>query len=187
MSEQFQLVFRGECLEGYQQNEVMIELEQRLGLSAEQVEALFGPRPVVVKRAVSREEAARFQALFRSAGAHLRVLAASAPATQPSPAEDDRRQQRAAVASSDGDRATPAASDHSGAEQPSGIDAPDFDLAPAGSELPQQPRPEAPDVDVSNLSLAEPGAELETVPKRPVSVPDLSHLQLEPADRDQHS
>lgn len=229
MSERFQLVFKGETLEGQPVAEVVRQLAARLGLDEGQARAMFGQGAVVIKRSVSRQDAARYQAVFKAAGARLRVVPlpsqtdATAPQSTPqqvglrAPAANADLQPEphaAATASVTGAVAGWTLSEQRGdlvqpdeirrpaplqvstehlalapqapwqQEQPPAapVSAPDYDVAPAGSELPAQPRPDPVCVDDHHLDLAPPGAELEVHRPPPVPAPDTSHLHLSDDD-----
>lgn len=182
MSELYRLVFRGEVLPGQHPAVVRKRLAQAASFDEAALEKLFSGRPVVLKRETDRTTAARFQALFKKAGARLRVLPVEAGEAH------DRSDDRSA--------ALPAS-----ARGP----APDgeLELLPAGADVlredertPWRPRPvdtthlrlqgaqffvsEAtpaePALDVTHLSLAELGENLgpeQPAPQRVVQAPDL--------------
>ena len=87
--ELYDLVFRGEVLEGQHAVDVRLRLGRVLRQDADRVAMLFSGKPVVIKRAVPRAVAAQYQAAFRKAGARLRVRALELPgseqASQPAP------------------------------------------------------------------------------------------------------
>lgn len=74
----YNLVFRGEVLEGQDRSAVARRLMALLKMDVARVKALFSGQPVVLKRNVPKAVAARFQAAFRDAGARLRVAPAEA-------------------------------------------------------------------------------------------------------------
>lgn len=74
----YHLVFRGEVLEGQDRSAVARRLAALLKLDAAKVRTLFSGQPVVLKRDVAKDVAARYQAAFRDAGARLRVTPADA-------------------------------------------------------------------------------------------------------------
>lgn len=84
MDEAYRLVFRGEVLEGQHPAVVRSRLIKALQLTDAQAEKLFGGQPVVVKKRADTAMAARYQDLFKQAGARLRVmpLAAEAPTAE---------------------------------------------------------------------------------------------------------
>ena len=72
MSEPFyDLLFQGECLPGADPQQVQRDLGQLLKLDAERLQQMFSGRTVVVRRAVDRDSAARFQQAFNNP---LRIL-----------------------------------------------------------------------------------------------------------------
>lgn len=85
MDEKYQLVFRGEVLDGQHRAVVKRRLVESLKLTDEQAEKLFSGAAVVLKKAVDAAMAARYQALFKQAGGRLRVhsLAPAKPADTP--------------------------------------------------------------------------------------------------------
>ena len=74
MDEAYRLVFRGEVLEGQHPAVVRKRLVQALQLNDAQAETLFGGKPVVVRKRADTATAARYQDLFKQAGARLRVM-----------------------------------------------------------------------------------------------------------------
>lgn len=74
MQDRYRLVFRGEMLEGQHAAVVKKRLGVALKLDDARVATLFGGGPVVIKRDADSATAARFQALFKKAGARLRVV-----------------------------------------------------------------------------------------------------------------
>jgi hypothetical protein len=75
MSDTYKLLFRGEVLEGQHPAVVRRRLGEVLGLDEPRLERLFGGQPVVVRAEADADTATRLQALFRKAGARLRVVA----------------------------------------------------------------------------------------------------------------
>ena len=74
MDETYRLVFRGEVLDGQHTAVVKKRLLDALKLSDDQAEKLFSGSAVVLKRRADTKTAARYQALFKKAGARLRLL-----------------------------------------------------------------------------------------------------------------
>lgn len=84
VTDTYRLVFRGEVIEGQHPAVVRKRLAMALKLDDERVQSLFTGNPVVVRKSVDAETAAKFQAVFKKAGARLRVqpiVAADTPAT----------------------------------------------------------------------------------------------------------
>lgn len=160
MSERYRLLFRGEVLDGQHPAVVRKRLGEGGRFDADQLDKLFSGKPVVLKRDADAATAARLQALFRSAGARLRVL----------PLED----------LSDG------AADAGSAAGSAAATAPDWEILPAGSDLLRAEERDAPQplqIDTGGLSLAPEGPVVKAV--RPVpAAPDVSHLSVaEPGTR----
>ena len=74
MDETYRLVFRGEVLDGQHPAVVKKRLLDALKLSDDQAEKLFSGLAVVLKRRADTKTTARYQALFKKAGARLRLL-----------------------------------------------------------------------------------------------------------------
>jgi hypothetical protein len=151
MSERYRLVFRGEVLEGQHAAVVRKRLGQAGSFDEAQLDALFSGNPVIVKREAEPDAAARLQALFRKAGARLRV--------QPVQGGDG-------VAPGDAGTPTwdllPAGSDLLREEERARQDPVEVD---AGR--------------LARLTVAEVGADLlERRPEKHVAAPDVSHLRL---------
>jgi hypothetical protein len=75
--EKFRLVFRGEVLEGQHAAVVKKRLKAALKIDDEQTQRLFAGKLVVLRKDADAPTAARFQRVFREAGARLRVLPAA--------------------------------------------------------------------------------------------------------------
>ena len=85
MTDTYRLVFRGEVIEGQHPAVVRKRLAMALKLDDERVQSLFTGNPVVIRKSVDHETAAKFQAVFKKAGARLRVQAVAetdAPASE---------------------------------------------------------------------------------------------------------
>ena len=78
----YNLVFRGEVLEGQHQAVVAKRLAALLKMDPAKAGALFTGKPVVLKRNAPKAVAAKYQAAFKKAGARLRVMPADGAAPQ---------------------------------------------------------------------------------------------------------
>jgi hypothetical protein len=169
--ERYNLVFRGEILEGHPIGRVQKKLRGLLKIDADEVSKLFQGRPMTLKRGVDRTTALRYKKAFEDAGARLRVVArkdlagpeAAVPEPHDEPA-DDRRQTR--------DLNRP-------------VVAPAWELAPAGADLvrPEERAPQAsatvPDVSHLSAAPANSGSLEDVVPKAPAPPPpDVSAISL---------
>jgi hypothetical protein len=74
MSELYKLVFRGELIEGQHAAVVRRNLGQLLSIDDQRLDQLFSGQAVVVKAQTDVDSATRLQALFKKAGARLRVI-----------------------------------------------------------------------------------------------------------------
>ncbi len=141
MTDRYKLLFRGEVLEGQHQAVVRKRLAAAAGFDDAALEKLFSGRLVVVKRDADAGAAARFQALFRKAGARLRVV----------PVEADGATSTAAI-----HRPAEASFPSSAPEAAAPPGPGEFELLPAGSDVlraeertPWQPR----EIDTGGLTL----------------------------------
>lgn len=173
MSERFRLIFRGEVLPGQHPAVVRKRLSQAASFDDAALDRLFSGRPVVLKREADRATAARFQVLFKKAGARLRVMPVEAAAVQDSPPPDSgpvSGPTTAAEASGEGGLTLlpPGApvlrEDERTPWRPREIDTSRLNLDGAQYVVPEESRP-LPAPDVSHLTLAEPGENLG--PERP--------------------
>jgi len=176
MSDTYKLVFRGEVLEGQHPAVVRKRLGDSAGFGADALDKLFSGRPVVVKREADTATAAKFQAVFKKAGARLRVL----------PVETGDEEVGAVAPADAGFDLLPAGSnllepDERPAVEPRAIDTGGLRLEGARFAV-EEPEPAAPGPDVSHLSVAEVGSELgagsggEAAPQ--VSAPDFDVAEL---------
>ncbi len=187
MDEKYRLVFRGEVLDGQHRAVVKRRLGESLTLKDGQLEKLFSGSSVVLKRGVDAKLAARYQALFKKAGARLRVFAEAAAAAESAeaavPDSSAAAAPSAATSPTTQAEAPPAEAPAAPAETPTStftlvdpadldrlvaedaarvveISAPDYALAELGARL-GDPRTvevlELPDIE---LTLAEPGVDL---------------------------
>lgn len=157
-TEHYNLIFRGELLEGHGVEAVQKKLASLLKMDAARVAKLFDGKSVTLKRGVDRATAAKYQKAFKGVGAKLRVMAAASQATaneaKPTPPS-------AGATKSLAERLVAQEARAGSASTPSAAFGPAWDLAPAGSDL---VRPE------------------ERPPELPVDVPDVSHISAVPAN-----
>jgi hypothetical protein len=152
MDEKYRLIFSGELLDGQHRAVVKRRLTELLKLKDGQIEKLFSGQPVILKRGVDRETAARYQALFKRAGGQLRVKSESAAEKAPAP------QKPAAAGIEAPDFRVQTTWFPPPQEPRAEIDAPDYSVAAVGSDLAD--RVEAPVAKVAEVDfgLAEVGA-----------------------------
>lgn len=148
MSETYKLVFRGEVLEGQHPAVVRRRLGELLSIDDARLERLFSGQPVVIKSEIDQAGAARFQAMFRKAGARLRV----APIEDRGPADGE-----------------PAATAFDPEVLPVGSD-----VLREDERVQWQPR----DIDTEHLSLLDPADVRVDPGPPPPPPPDTSRLSL---------
>jgi hypothetical protein len=168
MSELYRLIFRGEVLDGQHPAVVRRKLGQLLSLDEARLDRLFSGQPVVVKAEADAASAARFQELFRKAGARLVVGPAPSAVT-------------AAVADSAVPAVTAAPAAASAAPvAPGGTTGFEPEVLPVGSDVLREDERQAwepREIDTAHLELQEPGAALPEPPPAPPP-PDTSKFRL---------
>jgi hypothetical protein len=164
MSDQYRLVFAGEVLEGQHPAVVKKRLATVLKLADERINVLFAGKPVVIKKAVDRQAAARYQSVFKKAGARLRVL----PLEQPA----DRAQAGAQSQSQSPPAQAPRQVDEAGAG--------DLQVLPVGSDvLKEDERRVVPDADIDTSHLSVQGAVFNVdEPQLEPQGPNVDHITL---------
>jgi hypothetical protein len=174
MDDRYRLVFRGEVLEGQHAAVVKQKLGQALKVAGERLDALFAGTPVVIRKDVGTEEAARYQAAFKKAGARLRVVPIEGAEPRGVPAAASRASTAATfTVAPPGELLTPAER-RSNVPSPA-IDTSHLSLAAVGAVLGIESAP-APAVEPPEWELADPGEWLsdEPIPAPTIDAPDWS-------------
>ena len=187
----YRLIFSGELLDGQHRAVVKRRLTELLKLKDGQIEKLFSGQPVILKRGVNRDTAARYQALFKKAGGQLRVKRES-PAGSAVP-EKAVRQERRLLEQVEGSTSSVTSEVEvpdlkvqttwfPPPEEPRPeIEAPDFSVAAAGSDLADKEEAAVTSVAEVDFGLAEVGADLLTE-RREVPAAELGPLDFEVAE-----
>lgn len=174
----FDLVFSGELIDGCDPVRVRRDLERLFRTDASSVERLFTGRPVVIKKDLDEQTAARYRAALQQVGALCRIRPAAAGVDT-----TDTVARPPAVGSLAGTEILPPGSILTETQR---IDPPEFDLsafniAPPGVMLVEPvvsaavpPRPGAFDVAPVGADLADPR------PLAPARIPDISALSMAP-------
>ncbi len=173
----YRIVFSGQLMHGVSREQAQANLARLFRADAARIAALFSGRRISLKDNLQADEAERYRAALERAGALADILPMEA--VEPFAPRQET------------DLATPRPEP---ARKPlvvvprdvymaafNAVEAPDFGIAPVGTEL-LEPRTEEspPPLDLSGLSLAPVGSDMEQVPARSVGVlPDISHLRLE--------
>lgn len=201
MDETYRLMFRGEVLDDQHPAVVRKRLSEALKLTHAQAEKLFAGGSVVIKQRADVKTAARYQAIFKRAGARLRVLPVEADMAAPQQVAAPTARPRDPADAAPGVALTAApgglprppidAPDYSLAELGTNMAEPraapvsnlevDFELAEVGEPIPNLKRETAVtvDLDAVNFEVAEVGSDMgQRRVDEAVTVPDISHLQL---------
>ncbi|TXR39832.1 hypothetical protein FVE88_07860 [Ectopseudomonas mendocina] len=178
----YEIAFSGQLVPGAQPELVKANLAKLFQADAQRIAQLFSGRRIVIKNNLDAAGAEKYRATLERAGARVEVVdmdvlieeveLAPPPPAEPPPAvvtAPAARAGRLQVAPRDEYMA--AFSD---------VDAPDFGIAPVGSDL-QDARPDAaaPAVDLSQFTLAPVGSDMgQAKSSTPAAAPDTSHLKL---------
>lgn len=172
----YDILFSGQLVPGALDVQVRANLARLFQADARRIDALFDGRATVIKQGLDAESAERYRATLERAGAQVELR----------PVPDDVEVEKIEMTAVP---AEPEASSGRLQVRPrdeymaafAHVDAPDFGLAPTGSDLaPVAAAVPAPPLDLSALSLAPPGADMDTRPAPSAPrAPDTSHLALE--------
>ncbi|TVP93519.1 MAG: hypothetical protein EA348_00580 [Pseudomonadaceae bacterium] len=181
---EFQVVFSGEVQAGVDADLAQAAIGQLFQLSDGNLQRLFSGKRIVIKQGLDAATADKYRQAIERAGALCTVepMAAGSDVSAPEPVP-------AQAAPAENAPAQPAAASKGKKLQPrdnymaafADVEAPDFDIAPVGSDLQEQYRDFAPlDIDLAALSLAPVGSDMgELKQDHAADVPDTSHLKLE--------
>lgn len=162
---EYQVVFEGKLTGELPPDEVKRNLSALFKMKAEQVDALFSGKPVVIKRDIDQATALKYQAAFKKAGAICSVLSDAAENT----GQRSKPQPASAPASA------PAASRNIGGT----ANPKDRGGRLAGKDIVNIAVPQ----NLSGLSMADAGAVLENLPdKQNARIPDTSGLSFSKDD-----
>ena len=179
----YEIAFSGQLVQGAQPELVKANLAKLFQADAQRIAQLFSGRRIVIKNNLDAAAAEKYRTTLERAGARVEVVdmdvlveevelapPPAEPAPVPAAVPAAPRSARLQVAPRDEYMA--AFSD---------VDAPDFGIAPVGSDLQDaRPDPKAPQVDLSQFSLAPVGSDMgQAKPAAPAPAPDTSHLKLQ--------
>lgn len=202
----FQLVFKGECVPGTDEQSARNNARALFKATVEQVDRMFSGQPVVIRNKLEEAQAEKYRAVLRKHGmvAYVQPMSGTAPTpsqpprTEPAPARPAAAPKPKASAPTAGSRgsAARAAAEGVPAVEPgdrlpvAGEKVDDIlagsglSLDPVGVTLVEHEEVEPPMFQhLDDWTLAPPGADI-GVPRDtpPPVVPDVSHLSL--ADQD---
>ena len=178
----YEIAFSGQLVPGAQPELVKANLAKLFQADAQRIAQLFSGRRIVIKNNLDAAGAEKYRATLERAGARVEVVdmdvlieeveLAPPPPVEPPPAVVTAPAARAGrLQIAPRDEYMAAFSD---------VDAPDFGIAPVGSDL-QDARPDvaAPAVDLSQFTLAPVGSDMgQAKSSTPAAAPDTSHLKL---------
>ena len=178
----YEIAFSGQLVPGAQPELVKANLARLFQADAQRIAQLFSGRRIVIKNNLDAAGAEKYRATLERAGARVEVVdmdvlieeveLAPPPPVEPPPAVVTAPAARAGrLQIAPRDEYMAAFSD---------VDAPDFGIAPVGSDL-QDARPDvaAPAVDLSQFTLAPVGSDMgQAKSSTPAAAPDTSHLKL---------
>lgn len=181
----FEVIFRGDVVPGQSLMDVKRRLAELFGAPATKVEQMFSGRPVVIKRDLDEEAAARYRVALKDAGALVELR----PVDPDSQIGKDTNRADQTV--------PPAANLARGADGPSGQNtvapqsgpehskaAETIGVAPVGADVlpPEYRRDFTPrEVDTSYITVDEPGADVLKADEKSPSIErdvDTSHLSV---------
>ncbi|WP_277374165.1 hypothetical protein [Pseudomonas sp. AA-38] len=174
----YEIAFSGQLVPGADPETVKANLARLFQADAQRIAQLFSGRRIVIKNNLDATAAEKYRSTLERAGALVEVLDMDMPIEEvelaPPPAEvapgAATRPGRLQVAPRDEYMAAF-----------SEVDAPDFGIAPVGSDLQEaKAEPVAPAVDLSQFSLAPVGSDMgQAKADAAAPPPDTSHLKLQ--------
>jgi len=180
----YEIAFSGQLVPGAQPELVKANMAKLFQADAQRIAQLFSGRRIVIKNNLDAAGAEKYRATLERAGARVEVVDMDALIEEvelapPPPIEPEPAPAAAPPAASPGRLQVAPRDEYMAAF--SDVDAPDFGIAPVGTDL-QDARPdaEAPPVDLSQFSLAPVGSDMgQAKASAVVPAPDTSHLKLQ--------
>ena len=179
----YEIAFSGQLVPGAQPELVKANLAKLFQADAQRIAQLFSGRRIVIKNNLDAAGAEKYRATLERAGARVEVvdmdvLIEEVELAPPPPAEPPPAVVSAPAVARVGRLQVAPRDEYMAAF--SDVDAPDFGIAPVGSDL-QDARPDAaaPAVDLSQFTLAPVGSDMgQATSSTPAPAPDTSHLKL---------
>lgn len=185
----YDIFFSGQLTNGAVLDQVQQNLKQLLRADDKTIAILFSGKRVAIKKGVDEATAQKFKMAFAKAGAVIDLQAqvdsaagsaASTPAPAPTPAPAAQPVAAAQVQSTPRP-VEPAAEEVEGYMKAfAHINAPSFDVAPAGSRLKEaEPEVAPPEVNLEGITVAPVGSDMNQMDMTKTAViPDTSHISL---------
>ena len=173
----FEVAFSGQIEPGANLEQVQANLAKLFQADAARIALLFSGRRIVLKSNLDEAGAEKYRSAMQRAGAVAELLDVTQEVElAPPPAPST---QASSTAGASGRLKVAPRDEYMAAF--SEVDAPDFGLAPTGSDLQDaKPDPTPPKVDLSQFSLAPTGSDMGQAPAQPAPpAPDTSHLKLQ--------
>ncbi|UFQ96530.1 hypothetical protein [Pseudomonas wenzhouensis] len=179
----YEIAFSGQLVPGAQPELVKANMAKLFQADAQRIAQLFSGRRIVIKNNLDAAGAEKYRATLERAGARVEVvdmdvLIEEVELAPPPPAEPPPAVVSAPAVARAGRLQVAPRDEYMAAF--SDVDAPDFGIAPVGSDL-QDARPDAaaPAVDLSQFTLAPVGSDMgQAKSSTPAPAPDTSHLKL---------
>jgi hypothetical protein len=170
MSEpQYDIFFRGEALDGSDINHTKAHFSKLFKAEGAKLEQLFSGKVIALKKNLNKVDAAKYQQLFKNAGAKIYIKAAviDTAAAAPTPVQPttDSEAAKKPAASTSNLEVMPAGSDvlnsqERKADVQSNIDTSKITLSPESALPPIKVQPAVNIPDISHLSAADVGSDL---------------------------
>ncbi len=190
----FQLVFKGECVAGTDEQTARNNARALFKASVEQVERMFSGQPVVIRNKLEEAQAEKYRAVLQKHGmmAYVQPMPGARPAPEPSPA-DTQPPARSEPAPGPASGTTASAAGGAGPRVEPGDRLPvagekvddilagsSLNLDPVGVTLVEHQEAEPPMFEhLDDWTLAPAGSDLGVERELPPPmVPDVSHLSL---------
>lgn len=185
----YEIAFSGQLVPGARLELVQANMAKLFQADAQRIAMLFSGRRIVIKNNLDEAAAEKYRATLERAGAVVDVVSMDIEIEEvelaPPPAEEPVAPLREPAAQPSGEpapvrRLKVAPRDEYMAAFTE-VDAPDFGIAPVGSDLQDaKAEAQAPKVDLSQFSLAPVGSDMGQAKAAPAEPPpDTSHLRLQ--------
>lgn len=185
----YEVAFSGQLIAGAQLELVKANVAKIFQADEQRIAMLFSGRRIVIKSNLDAAGAEKYREILTRAGALLEIRALTEAAAEATSAGQSAHSQAAAPAAEGQAAAVSSAAPGKRKVIPRDeymaafvdVEAPDFDIAPVGTDLQDEPPAvAAPKVDLSQFSLAPAGSDMGQKKAPPArSAPDVSHLKLQ--------
>lgn len=178
MEVRYNIYYAGTVLEGHDVASVRQQLGRLFKADDITLDKLFSGQPQMIKRDCDKATALKYQEAMKQAGAKPLIRTADSPPPTGQSATQETGDTATSTAEPTAAERIAAVASGSSTQQ---IEAPEFDLAPAGSDVlkpEERPTQQAVEVDTSMIDLAQAGERLSEEPPPSPAAPDTSHLSM---------